>query len=139
MLNGNVQNVQFRRTSRNVNQVHRSSALEMSPSGTPNRQRIALRIVKENRFTQRRSYVSVATFGFALLQCSRDEVHAGLCFASLGRSALTFLWPFDWKNMVLDKAYGHRLLVISGNQALAGTLTQVLWHRNNVLADQYAD
>lgn len=74
----------------NANPVHRNFFLEMSLHGTPEWQRIPLRIDEETCSARSRSYGSVLTVGFALLRCGYDELHAGLCCSDKSHFALMF-------------------------------------------------
>lgn len=77
MLNENVRNGKFRRPSRITDSIQQNSVSEMSLCGTPSRQVLALRIVKDTHFTGMNSKKLFATVEFALLRCGRNELHAG--------------------------------------------------------------
>lgn len=92
-----VQNGKFRWSFRIANPITQNALLDRSLCGIPDRQSLALLIVKETGLSQSKCFKLVATAGYGYMRCVQGDFHVGLCCTAWRRPALSIMEPFGWK------------------------------------------
>lgn len=135
----NALNRKFCWSSRNANLIQQKTVLGRNLCVTYDTQKIKLRIGKNTRLAGRRSFGLVATAEVGVPRCGRDALHTGFYCAPKRRSMLTFLQPFEQRNVLFREAYGRSLRVIDKSYAMVGVLSQDACGTDDVLIEDGSD